>query len=103
VQPAHFSHQFGAGAQVKVVSVGKHQAGANLIQLAGGDSFHRCLCADRGKNRGLQVSVGGVENTSPGHSLPGDQFIIKRRVGHGWLDFTIFHFGSCKIGQMCYN
>ena len=54
-----------------MIGIGQDQAGAKLLQLSRGDGFHRSLRADRGKYRGKQVAVRGVEDPGPGAALAG--------------------------------
>ena len=60
VQTAHFGHQIGAGAQVKMVDVGEHQGGVQLVQLRRGEGFHCGLRADRGENGSVRSGRAGV-------------------------------------------
>ena len=74
VQPTHLSHQLVARAQVQVVGVSQHQAGANLFELLGGNGFDRGLGTYRGEGRGEDRTVGGVEDASAGSSLLSQDF-----------------------------
>jgi len=39
------------------------------MELLWGNAFYRCLCPNRGKNRGQDIPVRGRENTRPGVAL----------------------------------
>ncbi len=84
MQAAHLCHQVRAGAQVEMIGVRQNQAGANFFQLGGGDCFDGGLGADRRKDGGRNIAVGGVKDTCPGIALlPGQ--------GKGEIGWLICH------------
>ena len=54
-----------------MVGVSQYQTGAKLIQLGRGDGFDGSLGANRGKYRGKQVAVWGMEDPGVGTTLAG--------------------------------
>jgi hypothetical protein len=80
VQTAHLGYQAVAGAQVQVVGVGEHQAGADFFELLGVTALtvpaHRC------ESRSGDRPVRGVEYASAGAPLPGLNLEGEGRVGH---------------------
>ena len=66
MQAAHLGHQTFSGAEEQVVGVCQHQLSSQFIELGWGNSFHRCLGADRSEDRGLQNTVGGDQLTGSG-------------------------------------
>ena len=67
MQPAQISDRLETGPQIQVIGVGQQNLYAQILrQVAGRESLHRRLRAHRHKDRRLNGSVRGVENTSPG-------------------------------------
>ena len=85
VQPAQCRYQLVARAQVEMVRVGKHQAGADLFKLSRCDRLNGGLCANWGKDRGEDIPVGGAEDPCPGAAnlsldLEGKRSVVIRRL-----------------------
>ena len=70
-RPPSSCDQFVPRAQVQVIGVGQHQAGAQFMQLRRRDRLDGGLGAHRCKHRGQQVAVRGVEYAGAGASLAG--------------------------------
>jgi hypothetical protein len=77
VQSAHFGHQIGAGAQVEMIGIREHQAGADFLQLGGGHRFNGCLGTHRREDGRGNVAMWGVKYAGAGISVAGEQVVLK--------------------------
>ncbi len=73
VQAAALRHAACPGAQVKMVGVGQHQAGAEGPELIGRDGLDGGLRADGSEDRRMQVAVRGVENSGAAATIAAHQ------------------------------
>ena len=85
MQPTQPGHHIVAGAQIEVISVGKHQRGAQFLDLRGRERLDRRLRTNRRKDGCEQVAVRSGEDARAGAVIFGGDSELEHEE-----DYTLF-------------